>query len=686
MANEDLLKDVSKPDPDNKDYFIVTITDLDFSKVYPLQFRWVYKNDKKVEDQEWSAVRNLLTPSETPPNRPRLQTGDIIAGQGLLKINWDGKDYLGNNLENFDRVDIHIQDAAGNASTTFGDGTKPTAFFKEAGTKTITCPAGTYTVFLKAVSPLGTKSIASSSFTVTVEAATQIEEPTLPNGLSVVTTSFGLTLSWAGTYSLNDTFTGFKSIDVFATTTDLGASTTTGLSSSNLVANLTINDTVNKINIGLEVLKQATSTNSTTVYTTGVYIYYIAKNLNNSVYKVSGVPTYTRVNSVAVTPSKANFVDLANGVISIENLVAGNGQFTSWLRAGTGSGGARIELNGGASFTDTGYSVLPGLSVYSSGGTPIFRASLDGVVSFGGYAPSDIASIETTANGKNKVFRQATVPTALAANDIWINTYSGTLISGGSYKGDNTIFVSNAAGTGGWVLSKDQDITSVVNKTVNFNSGGNIVGPIQIPVNTGSIYSSKSSYGSATSGWFLGYNGTTPVIDIGSGTKYLRWDGNALTIKGDIDVSNITGSTITGSKFKTDSTSDGTGVNRYIEINGSGTSDRIFFYTSGTTSPGYMAVRSDNVLDISPPYTNTQTNRLSMESGGNSFLIGGAADSYIRIGTTTAYISKPTTIDGTLQVTESGASGSYNVKRVRSTSLTGTPTGGADGDIVLVWA
>jgi hypothetical protein len=686
MANEDLLKDVSKPDPDDKDYFLVTITDLDFSKTYPLQFRWVYKNDKKPDEQEWSAVRNLTTPSETPPKAPRLQAGDVIGGEGLIKINWDGKDYLGANLENFDRVDIHIQDAAGNTSTTFGDGTKPTAFFKEAGTKTITCPAGTYTVFLKAVSPLKTKSTASASYTVTVSAATAIEEPTLPNGLSVVTTSFGLTLGWAGTYALGDTFTGFKSIDVFATTTDLGASTTTGLSSSNLVANLTINDTVNKINIGLEVLKQATSTTSTTVYTTGVYIYYIAKNLNDSVYKVSGVPTYTRVNSVAVTPSKANKVDLENGVISIENLEAGNGQFTSWLRAGTG-GGARIELNGGAAFTNTGYSVLPGFSVYSTGGTPIFRASLDGVVSFGGYAPSDIASIETTANGKNKVFRQATVPTALSANDIWINTYIGTLVSGGSYKGDNTIFVSNAAGTGGWVLSKDQDITNVVNKTVNFNSGGNIVGPIQIPVNTGSIYSSKSSYGSSTSGWFLGYNGTTPVIDIGSGTAYMRWDGSSLSIKGNVDAGSITsGGTITGVNFQTNATSDGTGVNRYIKINGSGDADRIFFYTTGTTNPGYMAVRSDNILDISPPYSGNQTNRLSMDTGGNSILYGGALDSYIRIGATTAYISKPTTIDGTLQVTESGASGSYNVKRIKSTSTTSTPTGGADGDIVLVWA
>jgi hypothetical protein len=545
MAYEDLLKDSSKPDPDNKDYFLLTITDLDPDKDYPIQFRWVYKNDKAEKDREWSAVKVLQTPTEATPNAPRLQAGDVVAGQGLIKVNWDGKDYLGNTLQRFDRVEIYIQDDAGNASTTFGDGTKPVTFFKVAGTKTIAAPAGTYTVFLKTVSLSGKKSSSSASFTITVTAGVAIEDPTLPSGLSVTTTAFGLTVNWAGTYTNNDTFTGFKSIDIYATTTNLGSSTTTGLTSSQIVGNLTINDTVNKLNIGIEALKQATGTTSTTVYTTGVYLYYIAKNANDVVYKVSGTPTYTRVNSSAITPSQANFIDLANGVISIENLVAGNGQFTTWLRAGT-AGGARIELNGGVSFTNGGYSVLPGLSVYSTGGTPIFRASLDGVVSFGGYTPSDITSISNTANGKNTVFRQATVPTAIAANDIWVNTYNGTLVSGlNSYQGNNTIFVANAAGTGGWVLSKDQDITNVVNKTVNFNPSGNIVGPIQIPVNTGSIYSSKSSYGDSTSGWFLGYNGTTPVIDIGSGTAYMRWNGSSLSVKGNIDASTITASTYT---------------------------------------------------------------------------------------------------------------------------------------------
>ena len=45
MAYQDLLKDTSKPDPSNNNYFLVTITDLEVNQSYPIQFRWKY-NDK----------------------------------------------------------------------------------------------------------------------------------------------------------------------------------------------------------------------------------------------------------------------------------------------------------------------------------------------------------------------------------------------------------------------------------------------------------------------------------------------------------------------------------------------------------------------------------------------------------------------------------------------------------------
>jgi hypothetical protein len=43
MAYEDLLKDTSES-KDDGNYFLVTITDLDLSTQYPIQFRWKKKN------------------------------------------------------------------------------------------------------------------------------------------------------------------------------------------------------------------------------------------------------------------------------------------------------------------------------------------------------------------------------------------------------------------------------------------------------------------------------------------------------------------------------------------------------------------------------------------------------------------------------------------------------------------
>lgn len=86
--------------------------------------------------------------------------------------------------------------------------------------------------------------------------------------------------------------------------------------------------------------------------------------------------TYTRINSSGINPTQANFVDLANGVISIENLVAGNGQFQEYLRVGT-AGSARVEI-GGNSVVTTGAGVVPGLSIYNSGNQAVLSAPLSG--------------------------------------------------------------------------------------------------------------------------------------------------------------------------------------------------------------------------------------------------------------------------------------------------------------------
>lgn len=249
--------------------------------------------------------------------------------------------------------------------------------------------------------------------------------------------------------------------------------------------------------------------------------------------------------------------------------------------------------------------------------------------------------------------------------------------------------------TGGSTLTLINTINSTLTTTTNtantanargqkFDSAtGNLITGLTL-TSSGSIYSNKSLYtDNATTGWFLGWyqwsaGNYTPAVNIGGPNSYVKYDGygQTLEVKG-----NMTAGNITGTSFQTDALAGG----RYIRIEGSGSSDRIQFYNTGSFgSPGYIAIRSDSTLDIVPPYSSTITNRLTMYSGSDSILYGGSGTAYIRIGANDAYISKNTTIAGTLQVT-SGPSGSANVKRIEATTNTATPTGGADGDIVLVY-
>ena len=377
MANPsvpDLLKDSSNPLGTDNEYFLVTIVDLDLATTYPIQFRWKYKDGKPSEN--WSAVYNVPTSTSTVPNTPQLQVSDVVGDAGFIKVTWSGNDSSGNPITNIDRVDVHI------SGSSFGDGTTPSGNFKKAGTLTFAATPGVYIVQLKAYRLNGASSFFSTTRTVTVTAPGEtIETPTLPSGLSSSTAPFALTVNWDGTYSTS-TFTGFKSIDIYAVGSDLGSSVTSGITSTNLVGSLTVNNTPNKINISLDNLRQALSLGSNSaVYNDDangvpqpwIYLYYNASNKDGTKF---GSPTYTRINSSALVPTKANFVDLTRGIISIENLVAGNGQFSSWLRTGT-SGGARIELSAVSDFTNGGNTVQKGLVAYSSGNTEIFNLDID---------------------------------------------------------------------------------------------------------------------------------------------------------------------------------------------------------------------------------------------------------------------------------------------------------------------
>ena len=511
---QDLLKDTSKPDTD-KNYFNITITDLEPDESYPIQFAWIY-SDRTVG--EYSATYTLTTDLETAPLAPEFRPQDAEGGQNYIRLTWTGNNVNGLPYgKNLDRIEVYITDV----NNTFGNGSRPAAFFRTAGNFLLTAPAGTYTITLRAYTTRGRISAPSTARTVTVTGTAAVEAPTLATGLTATSAPFGLTVNWAGTYA-GDTFEGFKAVRIFASSVDRGASTTTGITNANVVGNMSIDQAANRLNVGLDNLRVALGlANNAAAYTTDIYLYYVTTNTLNQDYSVNGVITYTRINSTPLRPTKANFIDLANGVISIENLVAGNGQFTSWLRTGTADG-ARIELSGTASFTPSGSSnpVLPGLSVYSTGNTAIFRADLAGNVSFGGFTPQDIEDIQgiaTTAAGdaanaetkalealdglelklstggsiiSNPLSKQIT---AINSNGVTIYASQNNSPSGAPAVGTDNFIIMNSAGLTAY--KSGTNVPSFVLSTATGNA--TFRGTVEASTITGSTFTSTNYPGGA---------------------------------------------------------------------------------------------------------------------------------------------------------------------------------------------
>jgi hypothetical protein len=104
MAYEDLLKDTSVADP-SKNYFTLTITDLNPNTSYPIQLRWKYKDGTF---SNWSAVKRLLAKAVTPaaPALPSVPTLKRVVG--AIEISWDGKTSNGDNQPPTSFVDAEI--------------------------------------------------------------------------------------------------------------------------------------------------------------------------------------------------------------------------------------------------------------------------------------------------------------------------------------------------------------------------------------------------------------------------------------------------------------------------------------------------------------------------------------------------------------------------------------------------
>jgi hypothetical protein len=138
----------------------------------------------------------------------------------------------------------------------------------------------------------------------------------------------------------------------------------------------------------------------------------------------------------------------------------------------------------------------------------------------------DVGGISTVGIDGNLVVDESIYASAINTD----NAFIGMTIQ-------STVFTE---GSVGWQINKAGN--------VEFNDGvfrGMVaVGSLVVDASGFIKTSGKDSFADTTSGFYLGYEGGAYKLNLGDSTKYLKWDGSALTIRGTLNADDITAGTI----------------------------------------------------------------------------------------------------------------------------------------------
>jgi len=432
MAYEDLLKDTSKPDPSNSNYFLVTITDLEANNSYPIQFRWKY-NDGTFSP--WSAVRVVTTPGESSPNTPRFAATNVdVTTPGFLKITWDGNSDDNTALTDIDRVDVYISGApfVGNVVA---------ATFKTAGTQSIAVPGGTYQIVLYAVSKLGKLSPVSAAVTKTIAGVSNpLAAPENPNVPTITAGLASVIVSWNGKQSdgTSDFSAGaFASAKVY-----IGTSAGFVPSDNNWVHSLNFANGTNQVSIGVgTVIDKALGTK----LQYGVPYYVKIKTVN------AAVPPVETATAVASSPTNVTVDKVAASEI-VTGTLAADASITAGI-----VGGSRVVLSGGAS----------PLVIYGTNGTTE-------LLKFTGGATGTL-----TVNGGGTFTGDLS---AGSGSSIFKSDSSGIYLGNAAFASApfsvsrNGILKAEAGTIGGWTLGGTYFQNALTSPTIKIDTTGIIVG------------------------------------------------------------------------------------------------------------------------------------------------------------------------------------------------------------------
>jgi hypothetical protein len=480
MAYEDLLKDTSES-KDDGNYFLVTITDLDLGTAYPLQFRWKNKNGTL---GAWSSVKTFVSESATIPSEPNLGSGDVVGGAGFIKVTWDGNNALAAAASNFDRVNVHI------SGTTFGDGTKPAGFFKQAGTQTFAAVAGTYIVQLKILTVNGSESLYSTARTVTVTSAAPAAESSVTPSTPTVSSVLGaIQLSWNGkTSSGGDQPFGFDAAKVY-----VGTSSGFTPSSSNQVDVLNFANGQNTLNIGVGTIVDGTA------LTYGID-YYV------KIATTNGTDTST---AVSASGNPVRIGQVTNGdivTVTADKIATGTLSSGSTITVGATSG-KHIKLSG------TGDPFI----IYGSGGVS------NPVLSYNGD------KLTVVGDGTFSGALSAATGTFAGTLSAATGSFSGTITASGGTIGGITIAADGIQNSGGTFKLDSSGIIRA----------GSSSGSAVIISPTLGIYHSSNGGSTASGRFTLGLSSST-IAGWTIGTSTLSSGNLTLNSNGTITTTNLT--------------------------------------------------------------------------------------------------------------------------------------------------
>lgn len=352
----------AQPDSVDKNKFRVSATGLKIDTNYVFQFQYVFPDG---EVSEWSPGYTLNTSGESAPGVP---TGTIVPSTFISSIPVE----LPTFPSGAKKVDVIITNGIFNTG-------KIAYTFLSAGKTTISAPAGTYIVQLRATSISGVTSTVGTTHSITVSDSTVSADPSVTPSTPTVSSVLGaIQLSWNGkTSSGGDQPNGFKAAKVYVGTTSGFTPVDTGNSGANQVDVLSFGNGQNTLNISVGTIVNGTA------MTYGVD-YYV------KIATTNGTDTST---PVAASGNPVRIGQVSNGdIITIAADKITTGTISSQTITVGAPSGKRVELRGSGN----------PIEIFGTGGTSLLaynagsnKLTITGDGSFSG----DISAASGTFSG-----------------------------------------------------------------------------------------------------------------------------------------------------------------------------------------------------------------------------------------------------------------------------------------------